>query len=134
MPAGFQAQEAVLAALARTPWRHAVSVRVHAGVDAVRSRLPAGLATLTPLPDEEGWTRVEIRAEQLDWVPGVLAALDADLVVEGPDELRHRVLVLAQRLFTASRKLSSPSDDLVGQSLDPNVPASPAPNPNPNRP
>lgn len=114
VPVGFQAPDAVLAALARTPWRHRVSVKVHARPDAVRSRLPAGIATLTPLADEEGWTRVEIRAEQLDWVPGVLAALDADLVVEGPDELRHRVLVLAQRLLTASGELSSGSDDLVG--------------------
>jgi len=31
----------------------------------------------------------------------VLATLDADLVVEGPDELRRRVSALAQRLFAA---------------------------------
>lgn len=102
MPANFQAQDAVLAALARTPWRHPVSVRVHADADTVRTRLPAGIATLTPLADDPGWTRVEIRADQLDWVPGVLVALDADLVVEGPDELRDRVRALARRLLTAS--------------------------------
>jgi predicted DNA-binding transcriptional regulator YafY len=101
VPAGFQPQDAVLDALARTPWHYTVSVKVHASKDAVQSRLPAGVATLTPLTDEEGWTRVEIRAEQLDWVPGVLAALDADLVVEGPDELRDRLRALAQRLLTA---------------------------------
>lgn len=101
-PPGFHAQDEVLAALARTPWRRAVSVRVRADADAVRSRLPPGLATVTPVTDEEGWTRVEMRAERLDWVPGVLAALDADLVVEGPDELRTRVLELAQRLLAAA--------------------------------
>ena len=111
---GFRAPDTVLAALARTPWRHAVSVRVRAGPDAVRSRLPAGLATLTPLDGEEGWTHVEIHAEQLDWLPGVLAALDADLVVEGADELRHRVRELAQRLLVASGASSSANDDASG--------------------
>lgn len=113
VPAGFQAQDAMLAALALTPWRHTVSVRVHAHADAVRARLPAGLATLTPLAGEEGWTHVEIHAEQLDWVPALLAGLDADLVVEGPDELRRRVLVLAQRLLIASGASSSTRHDAV---------------------
>lgn len=101
VPPGFQPQEEVLRALARTPWRHSVSVRVHADVDTVRSRLPVGLATLTPMAEAPGWTRVELRAERLDWVPGVLVALDADLVVEGPDELLDRVRALAQRLTDA---------------------------------
>ncbi len=101
VPTNFRPQDEVLGALARTPWRHLVSVIVHADADAIQSRLPLGLATITPLTDEEGWTRVEIRAEQLDWVPGVLARLDADLVIEGPDELRDRVLTLAQRLLAA---------------------------------
>ena len=101
VPAGFRPREEVLAALARAPWRHAVSVRVHAEADVVRSRLPPGLATLTPVTGAQGWTRVEIRAERLDWVPGLLAALDADLVVEGPDELRARVHALERRLLAA---------------------------------
>ena len=101
VPANFRPQDEVLRALAQTPWRHLVSVVVHADPDAIRSRLPLGLAAITPLTNEEGWTRVEIRAEQLDWVPGVLARLDADLVIEGPDELRERVSTLAQRLLAA---------------------------------
>jgi predicted DNA-binding transcriptional regulator YafY len=101
-PTGFHPRDEVLAAIARTPWRHAVSVRVHAEADAIRARLPPGIATLTPLSDQEGWRRVEIRAERLDWIPGVLVALDADLVVEGPDELRDRVLALAQRLLASA--------------------------------
>lgn len=107
VPASFRPQEEVLSALARTPWRHLVSVRVHADTDAIRSRLP-GLATITSVTDEEGWTRIEIRAEQLDWVPGVLAGLDADLVIEGPDELRDRVLALAQRLLAACDDATDP--------------------------
>jgi predicted DNA-binding transcriptional regulator YafY len=101
VPAGLTPKDEVLGALARTPWRHTVSVRVHAAADTVRAKLPTGIATITPLVDEEGWTRVEIRVDRLDWVPGVLAGLDADLVIEGPDELRHRVLALAQRLTAA---------------------------------
>jgi predicted DNA-binding transcriptional regulator YafY len=101
VPAGFRPGDEVLGALARTPWRHTVSVRVHAEADTVRARLPTGIATVTPLVEEQGWTRVEIRAEQLDWVPGVLAAVDADLVVESPDELRDRVAALGRRLIAA---------------------------------
>ncbi len=101
VPANVRPQDEVLGALARTPWRHLVSVKVHADPDAIQSRMPLGLATMTPLTDERGWTRVEIRAERLDWVPAVLASLDADFVIEGPDELRGRVRALAQRLLVA---------------------------------
>ena len=102
VPEDFDPRAEVLDALARAPWRHAVSVLVRADGDWVQARLPAGLATVTPAHDREGWVRVEIRAERLDWVPGVLAALDADLVVERPDELRDRVRVLGQRLLDAA--------------------------------
>lgn len=101
VPANFRPQDEVLGALAQTPWRHLVSVLVNADPDAIQSRLPLGLAVMTPLTDQQGWTRIEIRAERLDWVPGVLATLDADFVIEGPDELRGRVLALAQRLLAA---------------------------------
>nr|WP_198423858.1 YafY family protein [Microlunatus antarcticus] len=101
VPDGFDPRAEVLRGLARTPWRHAVSVLVHAEAGAVESRLPLGIATVAPVPEREGWVRVEIRAERLDWVPGVLATLDADLVVEGPVELRDRVRDLGRRLLAA---------------------------------
>jgi len=101
-PAHVRPQDEVLRTLAQTPWRHLVSVRVHADPATIQSRLPPGLATITPLTDDEGWTRVDIRAERLDWVPGMLATLDADLVVESPDELRSHLSALAQRLLAAS--------------------------------
>lgn len=104
VPANFRPQDEVLGALAQTPWRHLVSVLVHAGSDAIQSRLALGLATITQLSDKPGWTRVEIRAEHLDWVPGVLATLAADFVIEGPDELRDHVLTLAQRLLVAGNE------------------------------
>ncbi len=99
VPSGFDPRAQVLDTLARTPWRHEVSVRVRAVAEDVRARLPAGVATVTAVADEEGWVRVQMRAERLDWVPAALAALDADLVVEGPDELRDRVRALGERLL-----------------------------------
>ena len=102
VPQGLDARTQVLDALARTPWRHAVSVLVHGGAERVRAGFPPGLATVTPVADRDGWVRVELRAERLDWVPGLLAALDADLVVEGPDELRDRVRALGRRLLDAA--------------------------------
>jgi predicted DNA-binding transcriptional regulator YafY len=99
VPEGFDPRAEVLASLARTPWRYAVSVLVHDEAVAVRARLPTGIATVAPVADREGWVRVEIRADRLDWVPSVLAALDAELVVEGPAELRDRVRDLGRRLL-----------------------------------
>jgi predicted DNA-binding transcriptional regulator YafY len=88
------------------PWRYAVSVRVEGSRDHVLSRLPEGLATVTELPRAAGepptfepWVRVELRAERLDWVPAVFAALDRPFVVEQPDELRHHVRRLGERLL-----------------------------------
>ena len=111
VPGSFSPQATVLDALARTPWRHAVSVLVRADVDHVRSRLPPGVATLTADARDERWVRLEIRAEHLDWVPAVLAGLGADLVVEAPEELRERVQALGQRLLDGARSGPAPSAD-----------------------
>ncbi|MFE3651318.1 helix-turn-helix transcriptional regulator [Streptomyces sp. NPDC059152] len=45
-----------------------------------------------------GWVRVRMRAERLDWIPPVLAALDCPFVIERPAELRDLVQALARRL------------------------------------
>ncbi|MDJ1136337.1 helix-turn-helix transcriptional regulator [Streptomyces iconiensis] len=45
-----------------------------------------------------GWVRVRIRAERLDWIPPVLAALDSPFVIEHPTALRDLVHALAHRL------------------------------------
>jgi hypothetical protein len=58
-----------------------------------------------PAPPDDGagtWYRVDIRAAQLDWIPAVIAALDATVIVERPDELRELVARLAARLATTS--------------------------------
>ncbi|MFE9181108.1 helix-turn-helix transcriptional regulator [Streptomyces sp. NPDC007126] len=58
----------------------------------------------------EPWCRVEIRAERLDWLPGLLASLDRPFVVERPDELRALVADLAGRLMDAARGAPPPRD------------------------
>ncbi|TDV56256.1 helix-turn-helix transcriptional regulator [Actinophytocola oryzae] len=97
VPTGFDPAAHVLAGIAGTPWRHQVSVRVLGDLDTVRSRLPRGIASLEPV--DVSWVRVRIEAERLDWIPGVLTALDAPFVIESPDELRETVRALATRLL-----------------------------------
>ena len=96
-PTGYDPAERVLAGLARTPYRHEVSLRIRATVEEIRTRLPASVATIEEPPDGE-WHRVVLRAERLDWLPGVLALLDRPFVIERPDELRDLVRELAERL------------------------------------
>jgi predicted DNA-binding transcriptional regulator YafY len=99
VPDGFDPAAHVTATLARTPWRHPVSVLVDGSADEVRSRLPVGLATVE---EAGGPVRVRLRAERLDWVPALLAGLDLPFVVESPDELRDAVRALARRLDAAA--------------------------------
>lgn len=84
------------------PWQHAVSVRVHATVELVAPLFPPGLVTVEEPPAEQGWVRVRMRAERLDWVPALLAALPVPFVVEGPDALRELVRDLGERLTAAA--------------------------------
>jgi len=95
-PEGFEPAGAVLASLAETPWRHRVVVRVRGAVEEVRARFPGGLVTVEAA--EEGWALVRLRAERLDWVPGVLAGLGLPFVVEEPAELRAAVRTWAERI------------------------------------
>ena len=101
-PSGYDPADHVLSGLARTPYRHEVSLRIEATVEQIRARLPASVATIEELPD--GWHRVGLRAERLDWVPGVLALLDRPFVIERPDELRDLVRELAGRLVRSAEE------------------------------
>ena len=96
VPPGFDPVDSVLAGLARTPWRHVVAVRVEDDPTRLRQRLPPGLADVSDLGD--GWVRLRLRAQRLDWVPALLVGLDRPFVVEEPDELRDRVRALARRV------------------------------------
>ncbi len=99
-PAGFDAAGRVLSGLAEVPRGHEVSVRVQGTAGQVSSRLPAGLATVRELTAgrDAGWVRVQLQAEQLDWVPSLLAGLNRPFVIERPAALRDHVRALAGRL------------------------------------
>ncbi|MFJ1975590.1 helix-turn-helix transcriptional regulator [Streptomyces sp. NPDC087903] len=126
VPAGFDPAATVLDSLAHTPWTHDVSLRIRDSVQHIRSHLPAEIATLSTIPaaatpnaadradtgetrpegsrapatadESTGWVHVRIRAERLDWIPPILAALDRPFVIEHPAALRHLVHSLARRL------------------------------------
>lgn len=108
LPGSFEAPtdhdpaQRLLAGFAAAEYRHEVVLRVRATVAQVRAHLPAtvaGVAELGPTADEgEQWLRVELRAERLDWLPPVLAALDRPFVIERPSELRALVTAFANRL------------------------------------
>ncbi|MFJ9541133.1 helix-turn-helix transcriptional regulator [Streptomyces sp. NPDC101225] len=110
-PTGPDPAQRVLTALATAEYRHEVTLRIHATADRIRAHLPAGVARLEECAPEPGadraserWLRAELRVERLDWLPGVLAALDRPFVVERPDALRDLVLALADRLATRARR------------------------------
>ncbi|BBZ25830.1 transcriptional regulator [Mycolicibacterium madagascariense] len=92
--------------LEATPHRYPVSVRIRADVAHVRTLIPEMLASVTPIPATdhgEGWVRVFLHAERLEWVAGRLAALDRPFVIEHPQALRDRVFALGQHLIAASQ-------------------------------
>lgn len=110
-PAGLDPAQRLLSGLAQAPYRHQVTLRIQATTAQIRARLPASVATIEePLPDAagepgaEGWLRVELRAERLDWVPGVLATIDRPFVIERPGELRGLVAALAERLAAGAER------------------------------
>jgi predicted DNA-binding transcriptional regulator YafY len=102
LPDGFDPAERVLSGLAEAPHRHTVSLRVQGTAEQVRSRLPAGLATVHDIAHVDGWVRVRLRAERLHWVPTVLAGLGLPFAVEQPEALRDLLRSLAERLTAAA--------------------------------
>ncbi|MGW4121643.1 helix-turn-helix transcriptional regulator [Nocardia sp. NPDC004711] len=105
-PAGFEPTAHLLSALATAPYRYEVSIRVQGTLTQVRPLLPATIATVheidSPPPDTHPWVRVRIRAEQLDWIPPVLAGLNLPFVIEHPDALNDAVRALVRRLTAAA--------------------------------
>lgn len=114
-PAGPGPAQRVLSAFATAEYRYEVALRIHGTVEQIRVRLPASVASVAALeepeppagqdPATERWLRVELRAERLDWLPPVLAALDRPFVIERPDELRGLVTALADRLTSSARQV-----------------------------
>ncbi|MGW7419048.1 helix-turn-helix transcriptional regulator [Streptomyces sp. NPDC054813] len=111
-PPGPGPAQRVLSGFATAEYRYEVTLRIHGTVEQIRARLPASVASLEeyePAEDQAGagerWLRVELRAERLDWLAPVLASLDRPFVVERPDELRHLVVALADRLASYARQV-----------------------------
>ena len=106
----------LLSGFATAEYRHEVTLRIHGTVEQIRAHFPPSIAIVDEggngSGDEHGdmdgtaerWRRVELRAERLDWLPALLASLDRPLVIERPDELRDRVIALADRLASHARR------------------------------
>jgi predicted DNA-binding transcriptional regulator YafY len=97
---GFDPAAHVVQMLARVPWAWEIDVILDAPPAEIAERLPATLAELTP---EGAGTRLEMRADSLEWVAGVLAGLGAEFRVIGPAELRGELAQLGARLTLSSR-------------------------------
>ncbi|WP_263731919.1 helix-turn-helix transcriptional regulator [Cellulomonas sp. SG140] len=121
VPEGFDPVGALLQAVAGAPRRHAVRLRVQAPADAVRGMFPAGIATPDGT-DDEGWTRVVIQVERLDWVPTVLAAVPVPFVVDGPEELWSLLQALAARLTAAAPATVQAASPSAHPSSSPSAP------------
>jgi predicted DNA-binding transcriptional regulator YafY len=98
VPAGFDPAQRVLTTIAETPYQHEVSVRIRSTPEQIRSVLPPSVAKLEEIDPGTSWVRARIRAQRLEWIPPLLAALDRPFVVEQPDALRDLVRALASRL------------------------------------
>ncbi|GLJ62011.1 transcriptional regulator [Microbacterium barkeri] len=101
--------EGLLDRFADADYRWEVVLRIRATEDRIRPHLPRSVARLERLDDGEGatedglpWYRAEIHAESLDWLPPVIAALDCEVTIDGPDELRDRVRAAAARMSRAA--------------------------------
>ncbi|MGW2543299.1 helix-turn-helix transcriptional regulator [Kitasatospora sp. NPDC001574] len=110
-PTGPDPAKRVLTSLATAPYRHRVTLYVQATADHVHTRLPPGIAIVEelPTPDDadrqaDGWSRVDLRVDRLDWLPATLASLDRPFSIERPAELRELVEALAERLARSARR------------------------------
>jgi predicted DNA-binding transcriptional regulator YafY len=106
VPAGSDPVQQVIGPLSQVPWRHEVSFRIQADIAYVRTRIPETLASVTPVSagagTPDGWLRVFLRAERLEWVAGTLAMLDRPFVIESPQALHETVAALGHRLTAAA--------------------------------
>ena len=104
------AEGRLLDRFADAPYRWHVVLRIRTSEDRIRAQLPRSVARLERSdPVEAGageqglpWYRAEIHAESLDWLPSVIAALDCEVRIDGPDELRSRVRAAAARMLRAT--------------------------------
>ena len=99
-PEGFDGVAHVERSLAEVPWRWDVVADLDLSAAEARRRVAATLATVTPVGDR---TRLELRAESLDWVASLLAGIGCPFTVLRPrDELGEALERVADRLRAAS--------------------------------
>lgn len=100
----------LLGRFADANYRWQVVLRIRETEDHIRRYLPLSVARLERVggaadrgrEDAPLWHRAEIHAENLDWLPSVIAALDCEVVIDRPDELRNRVRATATRMLRAA--------------------------------
>ncbi|WP_197517290.1 WYL domain-containing protein [Microbacterium karelineae] len=105
------AQGHLLDLFARAQRRWHFVLRIRTTEDRIRLHLPRSVSLLGRLDSGEAgtgerglpWYRAEIHAESLDWLPSVIEALDCEVAIDGPDELRDRVRAAAARMLRATR-------------------------------
>lgn len=85
------------AQFASADYRHTVRLRVRAGRRQLQDWLPATVAIIEP--EADGWHRITIHADRLDWVPRLLLRIDAPIVIDGPPELHAAAAAAAARLI-----------------------------------
>jgi predicted DNA-binding transcriptional regulator YafY len=119
IPAGSDPVQQVIGPLSQVPWRHDVSFRIQADIAYVRTRIPETLASVTPMSagagTPDGWLRVFLRAERLEWVAGTLAMLDRPFVIESPSALHETVAALGHRLTAAAGERTGKKDPAAPQ-------------------
>lgn len=108
-PGRSDAAARLIERFAEADYRWTVVLRIRAAEDQIRAHLPPSVARLerldpAPARPEPGppWHRAEIHAESLGWIPAVIAALDCEVRVESPGELRDLVQDAATRMLRAA--------------------------------
>ncbi|QDP97872.1 WYL domain-containing protein [Microlunatus elymi] len=104
-------EDRLLDRFADADYRWQVVLRIRATQKHIRAYLPAGVARLERLDpaadatqDDRArpWHRAEIHAQNLDWLPSVIAALGCEVVIDRPQELKEQVRAAATRMLKAA--------------------------------
>lgn len=98
-PEGFDAVEYVTSSLADMPWRHEVEVVLELPLPRARERVAP---TLGRLEEEDGGTRLTLRADSLEWAASLLAGLGCAFRIRRPPELAAALRDVAERLVSAA--------------------------------
>lgn len=103
-PPARDAEGLLLDALQRAHHTWHVVLRIQATASHIRTLLPASIAQLEPDPTGAPgpWHVATIHASHLDWIPGVILALNCPVVIDEPQELVTLTRGAAARLDAAS--------------------------------